>query len=200
MPLNLIDGNSVGWIRFSPQTNVWMKSGKDGKTEEFEFTDPVLIDVENTEVGWLALGKGVREWMPWPDGDHRQCPKPDDGLEWKQGVRVRFFSKKLFGEDDAAREMCTNGVGLMQFVKALYADAEPNFSKGVPVVKITGARQTRFGKGPTRIPEYSIEKYVSRPEGLDFVAHNVENVGRQQPTEVSDDYVPGSDADEANEF
>jgi len=162
MPLNLqMGGEGSAYIRFKPTENAWFMSGPDGPTE-FEWSSSVVIDIENVELGWLYLGVGISEWEPWPD--NIKTDRPTEG-EFKVAAKIKLFSKKLFGED-GVRELRSNQAGVMQFIQDLYADAEPNFQKGVPVVEITGSNPVKIGKGSTRIPQHIIKKFVDRPDAL----------------------------------
>ena len=155
-------GDGVGFIRFKPTENAWFMSGPDG-IEEFEWTSDVLIDIEQVELGWLLLATGMRDWLPWEDKNTKE-EKPEG--DYKFGISVKFFSKKIFGEDDPIRELCTNTNGVVQFVEKLYADAETSFSKGVPIVEFDGSTAMKIGKGATRVPQFTIKKFVKRPKEL----------------------------------
>jgi len=182
MPLNLqIGGEGSGFIRFKPTENAWFMSGPDGPTE-FEWSSPVVIDIENVELGWLYLGVGISEWEPWPN--NVKTEKPAEG-EFKVAAKVRFFSEKLFG-DDGVRELRSNQAGVMQFIQDLYADAEANFKKGVPVGEITGSNPVKIGKGSTRIPQYLIKKFVDRPDAL-ANGHAEPDTGNANSADADDD-------------
>jgi hypothetical protein len=57
---------------------------------------------------------------------------------------------------------------MIEFIKALYKAAEPGFGEGkVPVVKMLPAIKVRIGKGPSKIPQFEIVKWVERPAELD---------------------------------
>ncbi len=186
MPLNIPMGGGDGtaYIRFKPTENAWFMSGPDGP-QEFEFTSDVLIDIENVQLGWLHLGVGIREWEDWPD--NKQTKKPDEG-EFKAGAKLKLFSKKVFGDDDPVRELCTNQAGVIEFIKELYADAESKFQKEkVPVVEMTGSKPVKIGKGSTRIPQYTINKFVDRPDELVFTnGHDVGSTEQQDSANADD--------------
>lgn len=161
MPLSLGGGEVRPFIRFKASLNSWEMSTPEGVVE-FSWDAPAVFDVENIQLGWLLLGEGVREWQPWPG--NRQTPKPEG--EWKPGFICQVYSKSLFG-DDPVREYSSSATGNVEFIKKLYNEAEANFGKGqVPVVKMTGAKAERIGKGNTRIPTFTIEKFVARPAEL----------------------------------
>ena len=194
MPLEISmgGGSGIGFLRFKPMENAWYRSSLDGGMEEFEWEHPVMIDIQNVQLGWLWLAQGVREWIPWPD--NKQTPIPTDG-EFKPGASLKFYSEKLFGEDDPVRELCTSTVGVVKFVQALYADTEIQFTKHkgekVPVVEIDGSKSEKIGKGQTRIPQYTVKKWADRPDALkdadDSSASSVGNVDPQTSTDTDDD-------------
>ena len=164
MPLNIGGGGGGGsFVRFKPSMNAWERSGENG-AEEFDFNKPAIFDVENIELGWLLLDSNTREWKPWAAITKRE-PIPDE-REWKQGFVLKVYSKELFG-NDPVREFSGNGAGVMQFVKNLYDATEAEFGKGkVPVVKITGSKAEKMGKGNTRIIQFEVVKWVARPDVL----------------------------------
>jgi|TARA_Y100000310_G_scaffold79673_1_gene76323 hypothetical protein len=175
-------GDGAGFIRFKPTENAWLTSGPDG-IEEFEWTSPVVIDIENVETGWLLLASGVRDWLPCAD---RANPDEKPEGDYKFGVCVKFFGPKLWGEDNPIRELCTSTVGVVQFVENLFSIAEAKFKDGVPVVQIEGAKAIKIGKGSTRVPEFTIKKFVKRPEAL-LNGLDVGKKEQQKPTEPDDE-------------
>ena len=159
------------FIRFSVEDNEWWRSSEEGDLLPVDFSqNPVLIDIEKIQQGWLKLQSG-RDWLPWPNNDSTKIPQPDekgaDGKNvYKQGFSLMFYSTKLFG-DEPARELCTSGAGLIKFVQALYGAAEGEFGKGkVPAVKITGSTKVKMGKGNSRIPTFEIKSWMDRPDEL----------------------------------
>jgi hypothetical protein len=163
MPLDLGGGEVRPFIRYKASLNCWEMSSAEGGVTEFEWNAPAVFDVEHIQLGWLHLAEGAREWHAWPN--NKQTPKPDE-KEWKPGFVVQVYSKALFGSDPV-REYSSSATGNVEFIKKLYNQAEAEFGKGVvPVVKITGAKAERIGKGNTRIPLFNIEKYAPRPAEL----------------------------------
>lgn len=163
MPLEIGGGEVRPFIRYKASINSWEMSSADGGVVEFEWNAPAVFDVEHIQLGWLHLAEGAREWSPWPN--NKQTPKPDE-KEWKPGFVVQVYSKSLFGSDPV-REYSSSATGNVEFIKKLYNQAEPEFGKGVvPVVKITGAKAERIGKGNTRIPLFAIEKFAPRPADM----------------------------------
>lgn len=162
MPLNIGGGGGNPFIRFKASINSWEKSNADSGTSEFTWDSPAIFDVEHVQLGWLLLAEGQRDWQAWPN--NAQTPQPEG--EYKRGFSCQVFSKALFGAEPV-REFCTSASGCVEFIKELYNSCEANFGKGqVPVVKITGSRATKIGKGTTRIPTFEVVKWVDRPEDL----------------------------------
>ncbi|MGB1189890.1 MAG: hypothetical protein ACPG4A_06660 [Pseudomonadales bacterium] len=165
MPLNFVSsGGGSPFIRFSVEDNEWVRSTSEGDLTTVDMgSAPVLIDIENIQQGWLKLSGG-RDWVEWPNNDPTSTPKPSD--MHKQGISLKFYSSKLFG-DEPTREFCTSGVGALEFVKKLYAECEDKFGKGeVPVVHLTGSTKVKIGKGNSRIPNFEVKGWKARPEDL----------------------------------
>ena len=164
MSLNFLSmGSGSPFIRFSVEDNEWTRSSVDGDLIPIDWKSPVVIDIEKIQQGWLKLAGG-RDWQPWPDNDPTSVERPS--MEHKQGFAVKFFSTKLF-DDEPVRELSSSGAGRIEFIKALYKAAEPGFGEGkVPVVKMLPAVKVRIGKGPSKIPQFEIVKWINVPDEL----------------------------------
>ena len=186
MPLNFVNsGGGSPFVRFSVEDNEWLRSTPDGDLQSVDMeSNPVIIDIENIKQGWLNL-QGGRDWIEWPDNDPTKMPKPSDAH--RQGISVNFYSTKLF-DDEATRELCSSQVGVLEFIKNLYNQAEPEFGKGkVPAVKLTDAKKVKLGKGNTRIPGFEIVKWVDRPDDLDAPVSSLTPAAEAAPAAASDD-------------
>jgi hypothetical protein len=166
MPLALPSGGDARpYIRFGASINAWQMSGADGKPEEFAFDKPAVFDIQNTQLGWMLIETGNRDWQPWPN--NVQQPRPEG--EYKAGFDVSVYSTTMF-DLDHVRSYSSNAAGNVMFIQDLYNAAElcPEFAQGKsPVVQITGSKAMKVGKGTTRIPQFQILKWVDRPAALD---------------------------------
>ena len=166
MPLETLnEGGGAAFIRFSAELDTWSRSSATGDLIDITWDSPVIVDVENIQLGWLKLAGG-RDWIEWPNNDVKQAAalKPSD--EYKQGFNVKFYSTKLF-DDEPIRELSASGVGVFTFVRNVYDECETEFGKDkVPAIKITKSTPTRIGKGSTKIPNFEIVKWLDRPEAL----------------------------------
>lgn len=135
----------------------------EGGAVEFAFDQPVVVDIQNVQLGWLLLEAGNRDWQPWPA--NAQQPKPAEG-DYKAGFEAQVYSKTMFG-DAPVRSYSSNSTGNVMFIQDLYnaAEACPEFNQAMsPVIKITGSKPIRVGKGNTRVPQFEIVKWVARPD------------------------------------
>ncbi len=165
MPLGIISGEGRPFIRFAIQENRWEKSSEDGPVD-FDPSVPFLMDVERAEGGWLMVSTGVRDWKSWGHNDASKAP-PKPGTEYKQAYSVLCYGAKAFG-DDQVYELCSNQKAMLTFVAAVFERAEGQFGSGkVPLVKITGSKPIKIGKGKSRDIHFEIVKYVDRPEAFD---------------------------------
>tara|TARA_Y100001972_G_scaffold90184_1_gene110373 strand:+ start:680 stop:1273 length:594 start_codon:yes stop_codon:yes gene_type:complete len=190
MPLMLpAENTGMPFIRYSSNEDLWSHSTENDGMMDIDMVDgklpsPMIIDIENIDMGWLMLATGARDWRPWPSVNE-QTEKPSD--DYKVGFSVRVYSKKLF-DDAPLREFCSSGAGLLMFIKALYNECEGEFGKGkVPVVQIHKTPTMKLGKGNTRNPKYEIVKWVDRPEEMLADAPSVESTEQQSPTKADDD-------------
>jgi len=192
MPLMIGGGEGKPYIRFSPSINSWEMSTPDGRTE-FTWDAPVVFDVHGLQLGWMRIDAQGRDWQPWPSLNQRA---PSPGEEYKIGFKIDVVSNKLFG-DEPTREFSANTFGPLQFISALYDACEnaEEFKAGqVPVIKITGSKPVKVGKGNTRVPEFEIAKWVPRPdelaasdEGVTQSAAPAQAQAKPEPTPVVED-------------
>ena len=166
MPLQFANsgGSGLPFLRFSIEDNEWlMSTGEQGHMPPVDWKAPVLIDIENIQLGWLKL-QGGRDFQPWPGNN--QTPRPSE--EYKNGFVVSSYSTQCFG-DAPLRELSSDRAGLQEFVKKLYNEVEAagKFESGeIPAVEILPAIKTRIGKGPTKIPQYKLVGYKPRPDEM----------------------------------
>ena len=164
MGLNFVSaGGGSPFIRFSVENNEWLMSTGGGELEPVDWSSPVVVDVENVQQGWLKL-EGGRDWIEWPN--NQPTEKPND--MYRQGFVLKFYSSKIF-DDEPVREFSSSGAGVTEFLKKLYSEAEAsgNFATGqVPAIKVLKAPSVRIGKGPSKIPQFEIVKWVDRPSEL----------------------------------
>ena len=160
MPISISSGGGSGkpWLRFSAQMDQWQASASDGGTRVVT-PRQLAIDVENMALGWLELGAGTRNWMPWPG--NKKTPNP--GGEAKVGVSVDVLSPSAFG-DRVVREICSNAVATTRFVESVFNQTEAEHGKGlVPLIEITGSTPVKIGKGATRDIQWKLVKMIPRP-------------------------------------
>lgn len=164
MPLNLpTGGDAKPYVRFMPSMNAWEMSTADGR-EEFAFDKPAVFDLQHIQLGWLLLAEGQRDWQPWPG--NKPLPRPEG--EYKAGFEVNVYSSQMFG-DEPVRSFSSNGTGPTMFIQALYNEAEkaPEFAAGKsPVVQLSGSKAIKVGRGTTRVPQFTIVKWIDRPTAL----------------------------------
>jgi hypothetical protein len=165
MPLQLpTGGDAKPYIRFMPSLNAWEMSTEAGR-EEFAFDKPAVFDIQAIQLGWLLLAEGQRDWQPWPG--NKPTAKPAEG-EYKAGFEINVYSSQMFG-DEPVRAFSSNGTGPTMFIQALYNECEKHaeFAAGKsPVVQLTGSKATKVGKGTTRVPQFTITKWIDRPAAL----------------------------------
>lgn len=163
MPLAIPGGGDAKpYIRFQASMNSWQMSVEDGGTEEFQFSEAVVVDIQNVQLGWLLLETGNRDWKPWPNNAPQS--KPAEG-EYKAGFEAQVYAKNIFGSEPV-RSYSSNSTGNVMFIQELYNAAEscPEFSQDMsPVIKITGSKPLKVGKGNTRVPQFEIAKWIPRP-------------------------------------
>lgn len=194
MPLAIpTSGESKPFIRFLASINSWQMSAEGG-TVEFAFDKPAAFDIQNTQLGWLLLETGNRDWQPWPNNE--QVKKPEG--EYKAGFELSVFSTQMFG-NEPVRQLGSNATGSVMFIQELYAEAEkhPEFAKGLtPIVQLAGSKALKVGKGNTRVPQFQIVKWVPRPAAFDEGDAAPAPAAAPKPAAAAPKAVPAATADE----
>lgn len=165
MPISLKNSSSgIPWIRYSPQANMLMIASEEGKPRELSFVGKSFaIDIENGSKGWLLIGEGSRDWLPYPI--YAAAP-PKPSPAYKAGFSVLFFAPKLLGSPEP-HEMCSATSAFLNFAERLYNEAEPHFDEGaIPIVKIVSAEAIKAGKGKSRDVLFEITKWILRPAAI----------------------------------
>ena len=164
MPLHTIQATGNPFIRFGIEENEWNISSENGLVPVDLVGKTIGIDIANIQMGWLSLSGG-RDWQPWPDNNPLKLENPSD--QHKQGCSVSMYSTKLFG-DSPVRELSTSQIGMLDFVKNLYDEAEQDtkFKTHIPMVKMGDAPKRKVGKGSTRTPAFEITGWADRPDEL----------------------------------
>jgi hypothetical protein len=141
--LNTTGGNGAGiipHIRYDARAGRLFgadrSQGADGRwtTELIDISQPppvFIIDLEGTEVGWMAYGNGGPDLHMVPLG---QALPPQPSKEHKQGFRVKVYSKLLGG----VREFASSAKVVIAAMDALhdaFKDAPERGQGLVPVVR-----------------------------------------------------------------
>ena len=124
-----------------------------------------VMDLANTEVGWISFATGVPDFQMTVVGGKMPARPTEDH---KQGFRVRLYS-----DDLGLRELSSSAKTIIRELDALHTsyedDAKDNDGK-VPVVEFSGTKPIKIttpqGELRFKAPEWRIVEWVSRPDGL----------------------------------
>ncbi len=197
----LNSGGGNAFIRYSIEDDEWLKSSQEGvmlKIEDEELANPMHVDIQNVQMGWLKLANG-RDWIPWKDNDPMKkdkngeliAPQPDES--YKQGFTLMLYSEKVFVDENGGeplRELCTSQVGMLEFIKDLYNGLEDQFKANAgksAVIRITGTEKVSIGKGKTRIPQYEFLKWHDSPFDNEQATETAPVVSTTKEVKASDD-------------
>lgn len=137
---------------------------------ELKFPVQMIMDLENTLVGWMRFGVGAPDFRLVPVGEPMP-PKPSD--DHKQGVQLRLFSPKVLG---GLREWSANAKCVLTAVDSLHTQAMADLVKNpgkVPVVEWVDTMAITSGQGAQRSTNYApvlkLVKWTDRPDALKAV-------------------------------
>lgn len=152
--LNLSGGGGA-YIRFGAAANAWIVSG-----EEITFNQ-CLVDPSSLRTGWGQIEAGMAPDWVWDDypGARSKAPSP----EHKRG-----FSLFLYVKGHGWREWATTSAGSNMGLEALWpaiAEQQGANAGKVAVLAYAGSTAQKVGKGTTRVPNFSVVKWIVDPEG-----------------------------------
>ena len=91
-------GDGRPWINLDGQAGVFRVSNPEGENEIIDAKGLIFgLDLHNATQGWLALGKGLRDWQPLDaEDDWGDQPSPDH----KPGIELDLICQdKAFGDE-----------------------------------------------------------------------------------------------------
>jgi hypothetical protein len=150
--LGLNNGGGGAYVRFLPSVNSWQFQGKEIAL------DSIVFDHESVKTGWGKMAEGQAPEWTWDAALGKGGPQPSP--DHKRGFSVRMWTKAT-----GTVEWSSNGTGPAMGFETLWTaivagmDANPG---QVPVVKFTGSTPMKVGKGNTRVPNFTVERWVPR--------------------------------------
>jgi hypothetical protein len=177
--LNINNGGGSGsYIRFMPSANAWVLN------KEEVTLDAIVFDHESIKSGWGKMMEGSAPEWQWDErlGVQGQIPSQERDakgqLLWKRGFSINFYSKQ-----HGVVEWSSTGtgpvIGFDQIFEEIWnaKDANPGM---VPVCKYGGSAPLKVGKGNTRVPNFSLAKWVKR-DSIPWDADEAEQAPAQAP-------------------
>jgi len=159
--LNINNGGGGGsYIRFMPSANAWVFN-----KEEVTLTN-LVFDHESVRSGWGKMMEGQAPEWQWDQRLGVQSPIPSQerdakgNLVWKRGFSINFYTKEM-----GVVEWSSTGtgpvIGFDQIFEEIW-NAKDEHAGMVPVCKYGGSVPQKIGKGNTRVPNFSLVKWVKR--------------------------------------
>ena len=152
--LNLSSGGGA-YVRFSAAANAWIVSG-----EEISFNQ-CLLDPSSLRTGWGHIEAGMAPDWVWDDTPGARSKAPSSNHK-------RGFSLFLFLKGHGWREWATTSAGSNMGLEALWpaiAEQQGANPGKVAVLAYAGSTAQKVGKGTTRVPNFSVVKWIVDPEG-----------------------------------
>lgn len=145
-------GGGGAYIRFMPSANAWVFN----KAEIA--IDNVVIDHDSVRTGWGKMAEGQAPEWSWDDrlGVKGQQPSP----EHKRGFSVTMYTKQT-GSVEWSSTGTGPVIGFDEIFETIWNGKDDNAGK-VAVVKYTGSSPMKVGKGNTRVPQFSLVKWIPR--------------------------------------
>lgn len=152
--INLGGDGGGAFIRFSAAANAWIIEGEEVPVSQ------LLLDPSSLRTGWGLIEAGAAPNWAW-DGDDGDAPKPSP--DHKRG-----FSVMLYVKGQGWREWSANTAGSMNGLRAIWSEILPGIPQNpgmVVVLAYGGSTAMKLGKGTTRIPNFSLVKWIVDPAG-----------------------------------
>jgi hypothetical protein len=151
--LDLDNGSGGEYIRFKPSANAWYVDG-----EEIDLKG-LSLDPASMRTGWGLIQEGEAPQWVWDEQLGVKGKRPEG--EYKRGFSVMVYLK-----DHGWREWSSNGAGVNQGIGAIWPAIHEGQAKNkgkVAGLKYNGSTAQRIGKGPTRIPNFELIRWVDTP-------------------------------------
>ena len=187
-------GDLLPIVKYDARQGVFSKMDRrqtaqgDWESVPVPWPDPTfLADLHHIEVGWISFASGRPDLRLVPLGE--ALPEKQDATDAKQGFRLLI--KLPASEGGEIRHFSHTGMGVVKafdelhdrFLKAPEAKDE----NLVPVISVDDVKPVKTRQGAVNYaPEFTISKWVARPEGFhpDQVAS--EPIPQDQPVVASD--------------
>ena len=159
--LNINNGGGGGsYIRFMPSANAWVFN------KEEVTLDVIVIDHDSIKTGWGKMSDGQPPEWQWDqrlgvDGGIPSQERDVKGnLYWKRGFSISFYTKAT-GTVEWSSTGTGPVIGFDQIFEEIWNAKDANPGK-VAVVKYAGSTALKVGKGNTRVPNFTLGKWVAR--------------------------------------
>jgi hypothetical protein len=187
--LNINNGGGGGaYIRFMPSANAWVFDKAEVTLQQ------IVVDHDSVRSGWGKMSEGSAPEWQWDErlGVQGQIPSQErdakGALFWKRGFSIRLFTKAT-----GAVEWSSTGTGPCIGFDAIFEqiwNARAENEGKCAVVEYTGSSPLKVGKGNTRVPNFSLVKWVARdaiPWDAEPIASKAPPPPPRAPAAVEDD-------------
>jgi hypothetical protein len=144
-----------------PSTNGWFV-GKDDEVDLKYF----ILNPTSVKTGWGKITKGEAPDWHWDEALGKRAIRPGDTEEEKMDYK-RGFSVDMFIQEEGLRTWSTtttgSNIGFENVYTEIHAQQAENVGK-FPVVEYTGSEAIKIGKGNTRVPQFTLVKWVESDE------------------------------------
>ena len=149
------------FIRYMPSTNGWFV----GKEDEVDLKY-FILNPSSVKTGWGKITKGeAPEWV-FDEALGKRAIRPGDTEEEKMNFK-RGFSVDMFIQEEGLRVFSTtttgSNIGFENVYTEIHAQQGENVGK-FPVIEYTGSEAIKIGKGNTRVPQFTLVKWVESDE------------------------------------
>ncbi len=160
-------GDGRPWIGLDAQAGVFRISTPEGEQEVIDAKNLKFgLDLHNAQQGWLALGKGFRDWLPLSAEDEWGEPP---STEHRPGIELDLICRdKVFGD---AQVRVFNGASLAvtNFIGAVAEAVNGNLddAEAIPTIRIKDIKKRIIGKGSSVTIDFDVappDKWMRRKD------------------------------------
>ena len=142
-----LKGDGRPYVNLDGQAGIFKVSTAEGDPEAINAEGLIFgLDLHNAQEGWLALGKGYRDWQPLEaEDDWGEQPSPDH----RDGIEVDLICNDAAFGDQPVRVFSGASLAVTKFYYAVVEAAngfrdDPDL---IPTIRVKDIKKTAIGKG-----------------------------------------------------
>lgn len=186
-----LKGDGRPWISLDGQAGCFKLSTPDSDKAVIDAKGLKFgLDLHNATQGWLALGKGLRDWQPLAhEDDWGEPPTP----EHRPGIELDLICQNEVFGDEPVRVFNGASLAVTNFVTAVSdaVNGSLNDTDAIPTIRVKDIKKHTIGKGSSVTVDFDVaplDKWMRRKDVMpDTEATPATDTAKPEAVEAEDD-------------